>query len=151
MIELVDKYKLLAYIDDEIKSQNRPEIIEGLSRARFIISGTFSINAVIEKHGKWIPYGDEYHCFCSECDTEIKLEVGTINDNDYHYCPHCGAVMNGQSNRIRLTLENLCDLMLLKIHYAFVSDFEGKNRKPSAYKRFIDKAIPQIAKECLYE
>ena len=49
-------------------------------------------------HGWWKTVedwdGDE-HYQCSECGAEFVLIEGTPNDNDYLYCPHCGASMRG--------------------------------------------------------
>lgn len=30
---------------------------------------------------------------CSECGTEFVLIEGTPEENDYRFCPHCGADM----------------------------------------------------------
>ena len=30
---------------------------------------------------------------CSECGTEFALIDGTPEENDYHFCPNCGAYM----------------------------------------------------------
>lgn len=38
--------------------------------------------------------GDEYYA-CSSCGAEFVLIDGTPSDNDYNYCPHCGAKMDG--------------------------------------------------------
>ena len=46
------------------------------------------------RHGHWDTVedwdGDEYYQ-CSECGAEFVLIDGTPEDNDYLYCPHCGA------------------------------------------------------------
>lgn len=38
--------------------------------------------------------GDEYYA-CSSCGAEFVLIDGTPSDNDYNYCPNCGAKMDG--------------------------------------------------------
>lgn len=37
--------------------------------------------------------GDEYYA-CSSCGAEFVLIDGTPSDNDYNYCPNCGAKMD---------------------------------------------------------
>lgn len=48
------------------------------------------------KTGKWETVedwdGDE-HYRCSECGAEFVLIDGTPENNDYYFCPHCGARM----------------------------------------------------------
>lgn len=49
------------------------------------------------RHGKWIYDGSDigwanYKCsFCGEC---FVLEAGTPQENEYNFCPHCGAKMD---------------------------------------------------------
>ena len=49
-----------------------------------------------QKTGKWETVedwdGDE-HYRCSECGAEFVLIDGTPENNDYYFCPHCGARM----------------------------------------------------------
>lgn len=56
-----------------------------------------SVEAEPVRHGQWETVegwdGDEYYR-CSECGAEFVLIDGTPNDNDYLYCPHCGALMD---------------------------------------------------------
>lgn len=35
---------------------------------------------------------------CSVCGEEFYLENGTPQENQYYYCPNCGARMDGESN-----------------------------------------------------
>lgn len=49
------------------------------------------------RHGKWI-----YDCSdigwanykCSSCGECFVLEAGTPQENEYNFCPHCGAKMD---------------------------------------------------------
>ena len=53
----------------------------------------------IQKHGHWKPvqdYYDDEHWQCSACGCEWYLEAGTPEENDMHYCPECGAKMDGE-------------------------------------------------------
>lgn len=55
------------------------------------------------KIGKWIAQEDELGeyasgCFeCSNCHEVFWVESGTPQDNEYNYCPNCGADMRGDS------------------------------------------------------
>ena len=49
--------------------------------------------------GEWVEV-EEYDCVCYQCDqckSEYVLIDGTPQDNDYNYCPHCGAYMKGEN------------------------------------------------------
>lgn len=51
-----------------------------------------------ERHGHWnaVEDWDDVHYQCSECGAEFVLIDGTPQDNDYLYCPSCGAKMDGE-------------------------------------------------------
>lgn len=57
------------------------------------------------KHGKWDCiedfYGDYYRC--SVCNGEFILEEGSPEQNDYNYCPACGAKMDRDENAHKYT------------------------------------------------
>lgn len=52
------------------------------------------------RHGKWIeleePYINTYEC--SNCGRWFALDYGTLEENDYNYCPNCGAKMEEEEN-----------------------------------------------------
>lgn len=51
-------------------------------------------------HGKWKDLSDGWQegtYECSNCKSEFVLTEGTPEDNEYHYCPNCGADMRGDS------------------------------------------------------
>ena len=56
------------------------------------------------KIGKWIAQEDELGeyasgCFeCSNCHEVFWVESGTPQDNEYNYCPNCGADMRGEQD-----------------------------------------------------
>ena len=51
------------------------------------------------QHGKWIeqedPYINTYEC--SNCGRWFTLDYGTPKENNYSYCPNCGAKMEGEN------------------------------------------------------
>lgn len=55
------------------------------------------VDAEPVRHGRWIENGPDW--VCSYCGMEFKDEIEFIKlDYDYcmpHYCPHCGAKMDG--------------------------------------------------------
>ena len=50
------------------------------------------------RHGYWIEQEnwalDDYYYTCSICREDFYMIVGTPSDNNYKYCPHCGARMD---------------------------------------------------------
>lgn len=49
------------------------------------------------KHGKWIEKEEDlgYDVYqCSVCKEEYCLETGSPQENNYDYCPNCGARMD---------------------------------------------------------
>ncbi len=56
-----------------------------------------TIDAVPVRHGRWEAFEDMMldTCYrCSECGREFYLEGGTPQENEYNYCPNCGAKMD---------------------------------------------------------
>lgn len=47
------------------------------------------------RHGMWEDY-EENTWQCSECGELFYLEDGTPQENEYRYCPNCGAKMDGE-------------------------------------------------------
>ncbi len=49
------------------------------------------------KRGKWSEREDKYYGWnvweCSNCHEEFVLDEGTPVENEYHFCPNCGADM----------------------------------------------------------
>ena len=50
------------------------------------------------RHGHWIAEANwtlgDYYYTCSICREDFYMIVGTPSDNNYKYCPHCGARMD---------------------------------------------------------
>ena len=60
-----------------------------------------SVDVKPVRHGRWETVegwdGDELYR-CSECGDEFVLIEGTPKDNNYWFCPCCGAKMDGEHN-----------------------------------------------------
>lgn len=66
--------------------------MEAAAQAR----GTTTLDYAPVKRGKWVPYGDddqyEGSYSCSVCKAENFF---AFDEQHYHYCPYCGAKMDG--------------------------------------------------------
>ena len=86
--EFMEDYKL---VDTEHVYSNGIEFVP-IFRMRQWFEHTKSV-----RRGHWETIegwdGDELYR-CSECGAEFVLIDGTPNDNEYWYCPHCGARMD---------------------------------------------------------
>ena len=63
-----------------------------------IINNTPVADVAPIRHGHWITQEgwtpDDYYYTCSICNEDFYMIVGTPSDNNYKFCPHCGARMN---------------------------------------------------------
>lgn len=53
--------------------------------------------SVTQKTGRWIEedmFDGDVAYRCSECNELFLLEIGTPKDNEYNYCPKCGAKLS---------------------------------------------------------
>lgn len=94
MADLIDRQ---AAIDALMEILDRPNHAEFLYTDEICKALSAMPSAQPErKTGKWEAVegwdGDVLYR-CSECGTEFVLIEGTPEENDYHYCPHCGARM----------------------------------------------------------
>lgn len=68
--------------------------VQTLGEAYGVIQGLETEDAEYVRHGYWKTVedwdGDE-HYQCSVCGAEFVLIDGSPEDNDYLFCPHCGA------------------------------------------------------------
>lgn len=85
----------LGFSDKELKIYIRG-VIEG---ERLLLD---SEEYELVEYGKWEEVADDWsgdtHYMCSTCSAEFYLEAGTPDDNEYYYCPKCGARMDGKNN-----------------------------------------------------
>lgn len=44
-------------------------------------------------HGHWIKRGGSW--YCSYCDKGYRITCGSVAANNHHFCPNCGAMMDG--------------------------------------------------------
>ena len=63
-----------------------------------LVSSFPEADVVPAQHGQWIEEeesnGDPYY-ICSVCNAEFVCVEGTPDENQYYYCPNCGARMDG--------------------------------------------------------
>lgn len=71
--------------------------ISGIYLCKGIIRITKPADVAPVRHGRW-ECGEENSWWCSVCDEEFYLEDGTPQENEYRYCPNCGARMDEEAN-----------------------------------------------------
>ena len=69
-----------------------PEYADGWNSAVAIIEDAPTVDAVEVVHGKWHKRGNEKAC--SVCDF-----VYYSNNDEWNYCPNCGAKMDGKESK----------------------------------------------------
>lgn len=92
MKDLIDRQALLRWFDNWY---DHDEFSVGYITG--IIGEQPPVDAQPVRHGHWdtVEDWDDLHYQCSECGAEFVLIDGTPQDNDYLYCPSCGARMDG--------------------------------------------------------
>ena len=71
-----------------------------IDTVEMVVSNTPAADVVEVRHGKWIDLHDENVLYeqtykCSICGEWFVFESGTPKENEYNYCSHCGAKMDG--------------------------------------------------------
>lgn len=77
------------------------EQIKGVETAIGYVETIPSVKPEQRGKGKWIEEDDGWDGVfwrCSECNEPFYLVDGTPVDNEYHYCPNCGADMRGEQD-----------------------------------------------------
>lgn len=86
------------YTADEEKKAEIVAVLSNIVTPILVSIPTAEVQPV--RHGEWIeqeePYVNTYEC--SNCKRWFVLEDGTPKENDYNYCPNCGANMRGAKN-----------------------------------------------------
>lgn len=97
---------------DYIKRENAKRAVWGCARDTGIDEAPFEYaEGLLEdvpyedvapvRHGRWVE--NDYLFLdtlyrCSVCGEEFYLENGTPQENQYYYCPNCGAKMDGEND-----------------------------------------------------
>lgn len=92
---MAKKIKRLINVTDLIEAINDELYMDESTKAAFrsIVYQQPLIDAVPVVHGRWIEVRGRY--ICSECKSRASLHSGGIGQNLSHYCPNCGAKMDG--------------------------------------------------------
>lgn len=93
-------YELCLHQEKFLIEHNRKDLIRrygfGLSEPEICCNFRDRSRFVELKSAEWIEdedmYGDPIFR-CSNCEARFVLEEGTPEDNEYYYCPTCGAKM----------------------------------------------------------
>lgn len=90
MVRYIDAIKLLDVIDclDTVQGTDNTVFTYDVIQA---IQNMPTANANDAKRGRWNLKEKDIFCYCSCC----GCKSGAL----FNYCPHCGARMNGWSNR----------------------------------------------------
>lgn len=105
---MADEYISKQAFNDAIREAVRKypnTFYNGLEVARQIAHDMDAADVVPVRHGRWIettqPMGwDDVTCAeCSECGEDFVLDEWGMDDmnNLMHYCPNCGAKMDGEA------------------------------------------------------
>ena len=92
--------------DARIMNKNDEKVlseIDGYEKAIYAVHELLLDKDLIEDiqpicRGQWEEiedYDGDTHYGCTACGAEFYLEAGTPEDNEYYYCPKCGARMDG--------------------------------------------------------
>lgn len=80
--------------EDDLPRNNKIEVCDVLT----LVVPSADVAPV--RHGRWESFEDVFMetCYeCSECGLAFYLaDGGTPKENKYHYCPNCGARMDGE-------------------------------------------------------
>lgn len=101
VINIVGWEKIAKYVDEMSKHPSTKDIdyYDALIDAEDVIDDLPSADVAPVRHGRWESFEDVFMetCYqCSECGLSFYLaDGGTPKENEYHYCPNCGAKMDG--------------------------------------------------------
>ena len=95
MAEYVEREAAVkAILDKENREiKNDYEFCLGLVVASNAVSDVPAADVQPVRHGRWIWDDEGYHC--SECFYHAYGETGEVLSGNWHYCPNCGAKMDG--------------------------------------------------------
>lgn len=88
--------------DDALKQFNNYVLEYRTTQIRGMLMDVPSADVAPVRHGRWESFEDVFMdtCYeCSECGLAFYLaDGGTPQENQYHYCPNCGAKMDEEKN-----------------------------------------------------
>lgn len=98
MKEYIERQKLFDALPD-VKEDKQITLYGAVADFMVIASSIPSADVVEVKHGYWTAHPASYEC--SVCENEFSVEgyaedYDAIEDWDLHYCPNCGAKMDGE-------------------------------------------------------
>lgn len=83
-------------------NENLPELIEAFGNdcRKVFANEYFDDRAKPARQGRWDCIDDDGGVYkCSVCGDEWYLEAGTPEENNMHFCPHCGACMDAGNDQ----------------------------------------------------
>jgi DNA-directed RNA polymerase subunit RPC12/RpoP len=103
---MVNKKRLIDandYKDVLYAKRNNPSIRNGIQSAMRMLEKQPTVDAVEVVHGEWEVIEDDYFDLvemkCSVCGVSYGFEdYEDDTPKNYHYCPNCGAKMDGDGN-----------------------------------------------------
>ena len=100
--EVIKALEVCAYSNDCLKEcpllNYKADCIKRLTASALEIIKRHQSDVAPVRHGYWIEQEnwalDDYYYTCSICREDFYMIVGTPSDNNYKYCPNCGAKMD---------------------------------------------------------
>ena len=96
--EYIEREAIKKAFAEEIRTNYLDDYAKGFQAALLAVMSIPTADVAPVRHGHWIAevnwtLGDYYYT-CSICREDFYMIVGTPIDNNYKYCPHCGARMD---------------------------------------------------------
>lgn len=85
--EYIERNELIRYAEDELRMQG--------NLFRRAVESCPTADVVEVKHATWVSVDADVIFRCSYCDAEVSTSWDYENDDMFHYCPCCGAKMDG--------------------------------------------------------
>ena len=90
--------KRLIWLEKDVHDEYSKGLFHGCETDMGLIDEIPAADVVEVRHGRWMDAESDDGCtvwHCSVCDYPIKTIGGYPI---YHYCPNCGALMDGEEN-----------------------------------------------------
>ena len=97
--EYIDKETVLKHFDEVMNNEFCDADFKKAALGFSIyVSRLATADVAPIRHGHWVTQEgwtpDDYYYTCSICNEDFYMIVGTPSDNNYKFCPHCGARMD---------------------------------------------------------